>query len=319
VRFSTSPQDLLTKSLIACDFGEFALAKTARTFPRLKRFFGKLHGGSQPILIKASNHVFYVVKFLENLQGPNLLFNEALGIELYSSLGLAVPRWEPLLVTDEFLDRYPGCWVRAGHSWLRPEAGLCFGSRYVARPTEACYSILPGPFHSRVRNRRLFWLALWIDICCGHSDRREAVFVESNIDRRLDAYFVDFGYTFRGPLGETDAHFRCCLYPDERIYPNLTQEESGEILDRVQTVNFDKLWKRLSAIPLEWQTTSAISAFQRALHNLANRSLGQSAFCCLPEIIRNLKTKNMPQAYETIHPWVLRAGVSSKKDVFRQI
>ena len=43
------------------------------------RHIQKLRGGSQPILAEASDGRLYVVKFANNPQGANLLFNESMG------------------------------------------------------------------------------------------------------------------------------------------------------------------------------------------------------------------------------------------------
>jgi len=47
------------------------------------QFIRKVRGGSQAILAKASDGRMYVVKFRNNHQGPNQLFNECMGTELY--------------------------------------------------------------------------------------------------------------------------------------------------------------------------------------------------------------------------------------------
>jgi hypothetical protein len=86
------------------------------------KFVCNLRGGSQPILVEASDGLLYVAKFTDNLQGPNLPFNESIGSELYRACGLAVPLWKPLLVTDDFLDQNPGCWLQTAAGRLRPDS-----------------------------------------------------------------------------------------------------------------------------------------------------------------------------------------------------
>jgi hypothetical protein len=96
----------------------------------VQRHVRNLNGGSQPILAQASNGLFYVVKFINNLQGPNLLFNESIGSELYRACGLSVPSWEPLIVSESFIESNPGCWMQTPEGRRRPASGLCFGSRF---------------------------------------------------------------------------------------------------------------------------------------------------------------------------------------------
>jgi hypothetical protein len=143
----------------------------------VSEFLRKLRGGSQPILVRANDGLLYVLKFAHNLQGPNLLFNEVMGTELYRACGLPVPEWRPLLLTDSFLDRNPSCWFEADGESIRPLAGLCFGSRFLATGEDSPLEILPGSHFARVANRHAFGLAWLIDICAQHSDNRQALFL----------------------------------------------------------------------------------------------------------------------------------------------
>jgi hypothetical protein len=44
-------------------------------------------------------------------------------------MGLPVPRWSPIVVTDEFIDRYPETWFQGSDDTAsRPDPGLHFGS-----------------------------------------------------------------------------------------------------------------------------------------------------------------------------------------------
>src|ERR1017187_7147776 len=130
-----------------------------KNFPRVTKFFRKLRGGSQPILAQASDGLLYVVKFTNNLQGANLPFNESIGTELYRACGLSVPSWMPLLVTDSFLDQNPDCWMQTQEGRLRPDSGLCFGSRFLGGNGVKIFEVLSGSSFKRVINHMSFWLA----------------------------------------------------------------------------------------------------------------------------------------------------------------
>jgi hypothetical protein len=56
-------------------------------------------------------------------QGRNICFNEAMGTELYRAVGLPVPDWKPLIVTEEFLEENPQCWFETPEGSLKPESG----------------------------------------------------------------------------------------------------------------------------------------------------------------------------------------------------
>jgi hypothetical protein len=194
-----------------------------KDFALATQYIRKLRGGSQPILVQASDGLLYVVKFTNNLQGPNVPFNESIGTELYRACGLAVPSWKPVLVTNSFLDKNPDCWMQTPAGRLRPDSGLCFGSRFLGGDGIRLLEILPGTSFERVRDRKNFWLAWLIDICAEHVDNRQAVFVEDS-DGSLDPSFFDMGHLFGGPKADQAKHFRASRYLDPRIYPEVTSE-----------------------------------------------------------------------------------------------
>jgi hypothetical protein len=236
-----------------------------------------LRGGSQPIMARASDGLSYVVKFANNLQGPNVLFNECAGNELYRAYGLPVPEWTPLRVSDSFLDRNPECWMQTELGSLRPASGLCFGSRLMGQDGGRILEILPSSAFRRVRNQSDFLLAWLIDICADHIDNRQAVFVEE-AEGWLEAYFIDHGHLFGGPAGDLNRNFRASRYLDPRIYPAVSFEALPKFKNLVQALDVDKLRQRTKAIPNEWSDASAWERFDRCLQRLKMDSLVQNVF-----------------------------------------
>jgi hypothetical protein len=236
------------------------------------RHIQNLHGGSQPILAQASDGLLYVVKFTNNLQGANLPFNESIGSELYCACGLPVPSWKPLLVTSSFIDRNPDCWMQTPDGYLRPSSGLCFGSRFLGGDGIRLLEILPGTSFKPVRNRKSFWLAWLIDICAGHADNRQAIFLEDAMCG-LEAFFVDQGHLFGGPKGEQRPRFLASRYLDPRIYPNVSSKELLNFQKVARCLDVDKLWKRIQALPDDWKTKSAIDRFAQCLCRLSTPNL----------------------------------------------
>jgi hypothetical protein len=233
-----------------------------------------LPGGSQPILARASDGFLYVVKFANNLQGPNLLFNESAGSELYRACGLPVPKWRPLEITDDFLDRNPDCWMGTEEGRLRPASGLCFGSRFLGEDGKHLSEILPGFAFKRVRNRASFWLAWVIDVCAEHVDNRQAVFEEDS-DGWLDAYFVDHGHLFGGAGADSNRHFRASCYLDRRIYAEIPPEALLDFRNVLLALDADTLRQRLETIPAEWSHASARERIEHCLQRLKTDSLVQ--------------------------------------------
>jgi len=241
---------------------------------QLVKFVRKLRGGSQPILARAADEQLYVVKFGNNPQGANLLFNESVGTDLYRAYGLPVPEWKSLVMTDSFLDENPDCWMQTQAGTLRPNAGLCFGSRYLGGDGISLFDILPGNSYKRVSNLRSFWLAWIVDVCAQHTDCRQAIFLEGN-ERRLNAFFVDQGSLFGGADGKQQPHFLASRYLDPRIYQELSSADGQELLQIVRSVDLGGIWRGVQTLPTSWVTGSALECLERCLGRLANAELLQ--------------------------------------------
>jgi len=246
----------------------------------------KLRGGSQPILVRANDGFFYVVKFLNNLQGSNLLFNEALGTELFRRVGLPVPEWRPVYVSEDFLDRNPTCWMETENGRRRPEAGWCFGSRYLSLRNTAIFEILPERSFSRIGNRRDFWTAWILDIFCGHADNRQALFLERN-SRSLEAYFIDHGHLFGGAAGGGFPNFVASRYLDPRIYAHASVEDADEIQRAIQSLDLTALSNVASSLPEGWYTEGAFLGFERFADQISDPVLLKDVVCFIMGMVES--------------------------------
>jgi hypothetical protein len=236
------------------------------------RHIEKLSGGSQPILVEASDGLCYVIKFTNNLQGRNLSFNESIGTELFLSCGLASPSWKPVLVTDAFIDQNPECWIETPEGRLRPTPGFCFGSRFLGGDGVELLDVLPGNCHGRIWNLDSFWLAWLIDICAEHADNRQAIFVR---DARgwLHAFFVDHGHLFGGPNGNTRPHFLASRYLDPRIYRGVPSHHLPDSQKIARYLDTDQIWAKVRALPDQWKVPSALEGLLRCICRLSNPDL----------------------------------------------
>lgn len=232
----------------------------------------RLKGSSQPVLIHANDGAFYVIKFFDNLQGPNIAFNEAIGTEVFRACGLPVPAWSPVWISDEFINKNPLCWMSAPDGYRKPKAGWCFGSRFLGLQEAPLREILSSEHFGRIRNRMDFWKVRVLDILCQHADNRQALFIEDE-DRSLDAYFIDHGHLFGGPLGAVDPLAAASRYLDKRIYPLLTSAHWDEIAGSLAEVKAGELMRVVSTLPAEWVTSSAMMGLQRFLDRVTDQSL----------------------------------------------
>ena len=245
--------------------------------PLVVKVFRRLRGGSQAVLAAANDGQLYVVKFPNNLQGPGILFNEALGSELYRAFALPVPEWKPVSITDSFIDQNPDFWIETPTGRLRPSAGLCFGSRYLGRAGVRLLEILPRNYLNGVRNLRDFWLAWLIDICAEHADPRQVIFREES-EGRFTAFFIDHGHMFGGPKNDQLCHFMASRYWDCRVYrpPSsdfLLELPMMELQRAMGSLHAESLWREIKALPDEWINFQALREFAKCLDRLSKPEL----------------------------------------------
>lgn len=285
------------------------------------QYIRNLRGGSQPILTKGNDGLLYVVKFINNLQGPNLLFNESAGTELYRACGIAVPSWKPVLVTDAFLDQNPDCWMQTPEGRLRPDPGLCFGSRFLGGNGVRLLEILPKTSFGRVRNHKNFWLAWLIDIIARHSDNRQAVFTQL-AEGGLNAFFIDNGHLFGGPKGELRPHFMASRFLDPRIYQRVSSKDIRNFQGILGSLDVDYLWKRIQALPDDWKSTSAMNGLAQCLDRLSVSDLLRNILDTMLEACqrtngfeRNNSENERKPPMAVLHPGVQAAGFEHCCDV----
>lgn len=235
----------------------------------VERHISNLIGRSHPFLAEASDGNWYVVKCSTDSEGPNLLFNECAGSVLYRACGLPVPDWQPVLVTNEFLEKNAEHW-HSNYCHSAPlRSGLAFGSRFLGANALKLQEILPRSSFVRITNRADFWLSWLIDICSEHADNRQVIFQVANT-RYLKAVFIDHGHAFGGPNGNAKPHFRMSCYMDKRVYAPLDLETREELLSTIKAMNSELLWYQINFIPEEWKTNSGFRAFADCLNRLEN-------------------------------------------------
>jgi hypothetical protein len=208
-----------------------------------------------------------------------------MGSELYQACGLVVPSWNPLLVTNAFLDQNQDCWIQTPEGRLRPDSGLCFGSRFLGENGRHLLEILPGTSFQRIRNRERFWLAWLIDIYANHVDNRQAIFLEDSAGW-LKSFFVDHGSLFCGPEGKLRRNIEAPRYLDSRIYQSLSAQEFLYFQKIVRRLDVDHLWHQAQKLPSDWKTASAQARLAECLCTLSTPDLFQSTLDAMVEVQR---------------------------------
>lgn len=259
------------------------------------RFFRKMRGGSQAILAEASDGLVYVVKFQNNLQGPNVLLNESIGIQLYKACGLPSSDWKPLAISDQFIDQNTACWMLRNGQPIRPESGLAFGSRFIGGTGVRLWEILPGSWFQRIQKPNDFWRAWLIDACLGHADNRQVVFQEWN-EGSLKPYFIDHGHLFGGPEGTQRPRAAHSRYLDPRLYGKAPIGHLSNYAKTIQELLPDILWSLIQEIPPQWKTPSAVESFACFVGRLSKPGVCSGI---LEEILQAYSQISTPEAIES--------------------
>ena len=222
------------------------------------RFLRSLRGGGQSALIQADDGFDYILKWHNNLQGKQVTSNEVIGTELYTKLGLSVPEWRGVWVSDQFIDNNCDLWFETESGRVRPTPGLQFASRRVGQAESSVFEVLPGAWYSRVKNRDEFWGALAIDVWAEHIDARQALFLQEPGTELLSAIFIDHGHMFGGPNGAQTVRVRPCLHPNLQAYlaDSLTDRLQPWI-DRIEKLETADAQQIYNALPAEWRSNEA--------------------------------------------------------------
>ena len=165
----------------------------------------RMHGGTQPHLMRCSDGFYYVVKFQNNPQGTRTLVNEILGARLAQRLGLPVAESTVINVNEELIKLTKEMTVILRQSHIPCRSGLCFGSRYLAAELlggspvpEAEFNFL-GPNHLRlVQNLSDFLGMLVFDKWTHNRDHRQTIFLYHRDEASRDAVMIDHGLCFAG-------------------------------------------------------------------------------------------------------------------------
>ncbi|HEV2273322.1 MAG TPA: HipA family kinase [Acidobacteriaceae bacterium] len=262
---------------------EFCLVPNVlRTRPRTAFadvFIRRMGGGGQSTLVGTSEGDFYVVKFANGPQGPNTIFNEAFGTILALHLGLPMPDWSPVYLSQSLIRRNAAFSFETGSGTRAVSPGLHFGSKFVlgSRDDEV-YDVVPHTWMERLENAHFFAGALLLDLWAENVDLRQVLFLEGSESRTLSAIFIDQGHMFGGPFGNKRIKVdHSNLYYQRNIYKRAFDDGYvRNFLFRIEAMNENILQALLERVPLEWRTATldqhAISLLLRNKEGLRTRA-----------------------------------------------
>jgi len=229
--------------------------------PRAVIFSSTLNGSSQPAVVMASGLKEYVVKF-RDFTGQFGLMGEVIGNELMAHMGLPVPKWSPIYVSQEFIDKHPNIWYRSrpDSKGIRPKAGLHFGSRLTL--SEGCartWTLIPHQWIGHIANLEDLAGALLVDLWANNCDRRQYVVVTDGTGvKRL--VFIDNDAMFGGWAGTQKTCPGCIIRHQANLFSAAWTEPVirhwRSVIDGISDSCLDRI---VSLVPEEWRDPSALS------------------------------------------------------------
>ena len=252
-----------------------------KSFPYLRatECIRKMRGGSQSCLIRAEDGNFYIVKFLDNPQGSNILFNEAFGAELMRTIDIQVPKWCQIFFSDEFIYANPSMWFEYETSIQKPAAGFHFGSLCVSpHGAGIIYEMAPKSRFHLIANREQFVGVFLFDLWANQGDSRQAIFVQEVSGRAIHASFIDQGYLFGyGRHVRRDTPI-AKMYIDPIVYSDLNIEMLLNLWEsKILSINIEEIRNSFEKlmIPREWYTPRILDS---AIFQLLQRKKMLGAF-----------------------------------------
>jgi hypothetical protein len=216
----------------------------------------RMRGGSQAHLMRASDHAYYVVKYVNNPKSSRVLVNELFATRLGVWLGLRMAPVAVIEVSDWLIKNTPELRIRVGASEVPCRSGLQFASRYGADPANGhleIYDDLPDHFLRKVVNLDDLCRCMVLDKWTGNADERQAIFTRSRPSGHVQTLLIDQGDCFNAAQWNfPDVAFHG-VYPRTVVYEGITGWKSFEpALTRAEEADLGNIWRCAERIPAEW-------------------------------------------------------------------
>lgn len=231
------------------------VADSLKNIIHAKHLVCRMPGGSQSILVRGDDEELYVVKFNNNLQGPNLLANEVLGSELLRSVGLRSSPWKAISITAEFLKSNPNIYFEcATGTRYSINSGLHFGAAFVGSTEKRdVYDFLPSSFLHRIGNPADFLGIYIFDVWANHHDHRQAVYACRTGESSIDVHFIDNGHLFGGPHWKKEQRYGVAMCLDQNLYRTPWRESViDEWISHFEISLSKNLHRAIRQVPKGW-------------------------------------------------------------------
>jgi hypothetical protein len=205
--------------------------------------------------MRCSDDFYYIVKFQNNPQCRRILVNELLAAGLAQRLGLPIPSFAIVDVSERLIDLTSEMYIELPRSRERLNPGLQFGSRLPADPRKGLITDFLKDFQlDRLENRKDFLGMLVFDKWTCNTDGRQVIFTQYLKSSKYRAWMIDQGFCFNeGGWNFPDAPKRS-LFTSPFVYEQVKGIESFEPwLSRLESeIKLSVLWEVAETIPPVW-------------------------------------------------------------------
>lgn len=236
-------------------------------------------GGSESIVIRASDGRYYVAKAPQNPQHRRTVVNDFLASGLAHLIGLPTPAPTTVYIpTDLSVTR-----SISGTEWpvdcgRRSSGGTCFASLMPVDPTgKAIYDYIPTAMWSEVANRDVA-LGCWLfDAWTSNADHVQVVFHRVRKRRGLPGRYwltkIDHGYCFNAQDWTLTNGVRRMAYWQTRPAAGLSALSDFEpYYTSIRSVTVDAIRDILQRIPPEWLVPGEAGMLERLANQLVQRA-----------------------------------------------
>ena len=218
------------------------------------RFVRKMGGRSRSMLIEASDGLRYVLKDCTADSDMASRLGEALGSEIATHIGLPIPNWQPVFISESFIRGCSEIWNEGRDGVNRPPVpGYYFGSECLSSDSgNQLYDYLPATWLTKINNRTDFAGMLLLDMWASNSTCRQALFIQGHNRAEIRAIFIGHGKMFSASRQEMPQPM-AGRYSDSRIYRGgWTEEAFSYWQDLILSVKESSLRELVSKVPIAW-------------------------------------------------------------------
>lgn len=217
---------------------------------------------TQSVLAICSDDRYYVLKFKNNPRGLNALVSEVVAARLGHFLGLPVPAYAYVDVSDHVISLTPGIVIDQKDLRISYEAGVQFGSKTALVSSGATQVIdyIPASLIRWVDELPTFAGALVLDAWTGNTDFRQVVYVKSPCSLVFKPIFIDHDRSF-APFFDpkSERPLPACHFSE--FYDFVRGWGSFEPwLTIAETAGRTELGAMVIGFPPEWEVSAQMSA-----------------------------------------------------------